>query len=166
MAKNPHVVLGGLEASSARAQHTDAGRAWRWLGWFALVLTIVGVGDWVLAWIPLRLGTPEWEFGTVVSSISGLPLVTMGFAGVMASAMARGVRWQIRTVGMLLLVWGLWVLAALIVFALDVPVALRAVDGPARLGIMKAIAKTLTTGGLFFVTYLVAGIAALRQGSR
>ena len=55
-------------------------------------------------------------------------------------------------------------LAALTLFALDIPVALAAVRNPtARLGILKAIAKTLFLGGLFSIAYFVAAIGALRR---
>jgi hypothetical protein len=138
-------------------------QAWRWIGWFSLVLVIAGAGDWVLAWIPLRFGTAEWEFGTIVSTFAGLPLVTMGFAGLLGSAAARGVRWQLITVGVIVLAWGVMVVAALIIFFLDVPIALQAVQGPAHLGIMKATAKTVMLGLLFSTVYFVTGIAALRR---
>ena len=46
---------------------------------------VAGLGDFVIAWIPLRLGSPEWEFGTVASTLAGLPLATMGLAGLLGS---------------------------------------------------------------------------------
>lgn len=151
---------------NARGLSPDSAQAWRWVGWFALVLTLAGLGDWILAWIPLRLGAPEWEFGTIVSSFSGLPLVTMGFAGLLGSAVARGVRWQVRLVASVLLLWALVIIAATVIFMLDVPLALGSVEGPARLGIIKAIAKTLMLAALFGTGYLVAAIGALRRAAR
>jgi hypothetical protein len=76
---------------------------------------------------------------------------------------ARGIRWQVRVMGLVLLVWLVWVLGALALFLLDVPVALGSVEGPARLGIIKAIAKTMLLGVAFTVAYLVAGIGAVRH---
>jgi hypothetical protein len=140
--------------------------AWRWMGWFSLVLAIAGVGDWLLAWTPLRLGNPEWEFGTVVASFSGLPLVSLGFAGLRGSALARGVRWQIVTLGWVILLFAVAIAAALVLFILDIPIAVRVPPGPARLGIAKAIAKALGLGLLFGVAYFVAAIGALRAGYR
>ena len=144
----------------------DPPRAWRWLGWFSLVLALAGLGDWLLAWFPMRFGSPEWEFGTVVSTLSGLPLVTMGFAGLLASAVARGIRWQVVAVAVAALLFGTWVVAAFVVFLLDVPIAMRAVQGVARLGIMKAIAKTSMLAVLFSTVYFVAAISALRFARR
>jgi hypothetical protein len=153
-------------ASRSRTLVPDVATAWRWVGWFSLVLALAGIGDWILAWIPLRFGSPEWEFGTIAASFSGLPLVTIGFAGLLGSAVARGIRWQVITVSTVALIFSLMIAAALIIFLLDVPIAVRAVAGPARLGIAKAIAKTGMLGVLFFVTFFVAAIGALRHASR
>jgi hypothetical protein len=144
----------------------DAVRAWHWLGWFSLVLALAGFGDWLLAWFPMRFGTPEWEFGTIVSTFSGLPLITMGFAGLLASAVARSIRWQVIAVAVAVLLFGIWLLAAFVVFLLDIPVALQAVQGVARLGILKAIAKTCMLAALFSTVYFVASISALRYSRR
>ena len=144
----------------------DPTQAWRWLGWLSLSLALAGIGDWFLAWLPLHFGSAEWEFGTVVSTFAGLPLITVGLAGLLGSAAARGVRWQVVLVGVTLIAFALWILAASVVFLLDVPVALRAVQGVARVGILKAIAKTGLMATLFFTTYLIIGIAALRFASR
>jgi hypothetical protein len=144
----------------------DSEFAWRWVGWFSLVLSLAGVGDWLIAWIPMRFGSAEWEFGTIAATFSGLPLVTMGFAGLLGSAVVRGIRWQVITIASAMLLVALFVLGASLVFLLDVPVALQAVGGIARLGILKATAKTMLLGSLFFVAFLVAGIAALRYSRR
>jgi hypothetical protein len=140
----------------------DSARAWRWIGWFSLVLTVVGVADWIIAWIPFRLGSPEWEFGTIVATFAGLPLVTMGMAGLLASGVASGRRWVVMSTGIGMLLLALFILAASIIFALDVPLAMRAVEGVARIGIMKAIAKSAVTGGLFLLVYVVGGVSAMR----
>lgn len=136
---------------------------WKWIGWLGLLLTVVGLGDFALAWYPVRLGAPEWEFGTVASTFAGLPLVTMGFAGLLASGLARGRAWLIRLMGWGLLAFGLVILAAYVVFLTDVPIALRSVTGDAALGIRKAIAKTTMLGLVFSLAYMVSGFAALRH---
>jgi len=145
---------------------SDVRAAWRWVGWFSLILALAGLGDWVLTWLPLQFGAMEWEFGTVVSSFSGLPLITMGFAGLLASALARGIRWQVLTLSGVLLLFAVMIVGAFLVFLLDVPLALRAVQGPAHRGILKAVAKTCLLGVLFSGAYLFAGIAAMRHGLR
>lgn len=149
-------------ASAAPAPHA----AWRWLGWFGLVLALAGLGDWAIALTPPHFGTLEWEFGTIVATYSGLPLVTMGFAGLLAAALARGIRWQLITMGIVLLLFAAVLVAGLVIFALDVPIALQSVQGIAHLGIVRATAKTGMLGVLFGVGYAAAGVAALRHAKR
>jgi hypothetical protein len=146
----------------------DVERAWRWIAWFALVLVLAGIGDLALAWYPLRFGIVEWEFATIVTSLSSLPLVSVGLAALLGSALARGIRWQVVTIGWLLLLGVLLLLAALTLFALDIPVALAAVrpGTVARLGINKAIAKTIFLGGLFSAAYAIAAVSVLRRPSQ
>lgn len=159
-------ILMAPAGASPAHRSGDATQAWRWIGWFGLVLLLAGLGDWTLAWFPMRLGSAEWEFGTVVSSFSGLPLVTLGFAGVLGAGVARGIRWQVILTAWILLLFATWILAGLVLFSLDIPVAMKAVQGAARLGIMKAIAKTSFLGVLFLTGYVVAAIATLRHAGR
>jgi len=135
---------------------------WKWIGWFGLLLAAVGLGDFFLTWFPLHFGAPEWEFGTVASSFSGLPLVTMGFAALLGSGVARGKVWLVWVMSAALLVFALLILALYLVFMLDVPIALRAVQGLAALGIKKAIVKTSLLGLGFSAGYFAAAIAAWR----
>jgi tellurite resistance protein TehA-like permease len=144
------------------------GDGWKWLGWFGLLLVAVGLGDFFLAWYPTAFGTPEWEFGTVVASFSGLPLVTMGFAGLLGSAVARGVRWQALAIAWVLVVFGVLLLLAYLMFLLDVPLALRAGGDQAavQLGIKKAIAKTSLIALVFAGAYVGFGLRTLRHVRR
>ena len=141
----------------------DVPKAWQWLGLFSVVLFLAGFSDWMIAWIPFRLGTLEWEFGTITATLAGLPLVTIGLGGMLASALARGIKWQIISTACLILFFALVIVAALVIFLLDVPAAMRSVEGVARLGIQKAIAKNLSLGVLFSVTYVMAGVGALKH---
>jgi magnesium-transporting ATPase (P-type) len=158
----PVVVGGAKDRPRERASGGD--RAWIWVGWFGLVLSVVGLVDFALTWMPPQLGTPEWEFGTIAASFAGLPLVTMGFAALLGSALAREVRWQLFGMSAVLLGMSLFLIAALIVFVLVVPVALAAVEGPARIGILKAIVRTAVLGLAFLAAYAAAGVGALRRG--
>jgi MFS family permease len=158
-------VVGRGSPSRSRGTTTEID-AWRWIGWLGLALATVGLGDLLLTWIPLELGSPEWEFGTIASSFSGLPLVTMGLAGLLGSALARGVRWQVAGLGILLLALALALIAALVLFLLVIPVALGAVQGEARVGILKAVVRTTLLGVVFSLAYLAAGIGALRSGRK
>jgi hypothetical protein len=158
---DPRILI--VDVPQQRELRADTLAAWRWVGWFSLLLSLAGLGDWVLTWTPLQFGAMEWEFGTVVASFSGLPLITMGVAGMLASALARGTRTQVTVLSIVVIVFGVSIIAALLVFLLNVPLALNAVQGPAHRGIVKAIAKTCLLGVLFSAGYLVAGFATLRH---
>src|SRR5687767_13435790 len=138
---SPEPIVVGRSGGSRTRAVTNEIDAWRWIGWFGLALTTAGLADLALTWIPVQLGTPEWEFGTIASSFSGLPLVTIGFAALLGSALARGMRWQMTGLGVLLLALAIALIAALALFILVIPVALGAVQGVARTGIVKAIVR-------------------------
>lgn len=140
--------------------------AWKVIGWFGLLLAIVGLCDVALHWYPLAFSSPEWEFGTVAMSLGALPLPTIGFAALLGSFLARGVRWGIMTMSIVLLVLGLAVLAAYALFLLDVPLALRAATSPAALTLKKAIFRTTVMGPGFGIAYVVGAVMALRHLSR
>jgi hypothetical protein len=140
--------------------------AWRMIGWFGLLLAVVGMCDASLHWYPLAFDSPEWEFGTVAMSVGALPLPTIGLAAMLGSFLARGVRWGIITMAVVLLALGLAVLAAYGLFLLDVPLALKASTGAAALTMKKAILRTTVMGPGFAIAYVVAAIAALRRLSR
>ena len=65
-----------------------------------------------------------------------------------------------------LLLLGLATSACLILFLTDVPLAIRAAQGPAALGVKKAIVKTSMLGVGFVVLYLLGGSAGLRRLQR
>lgn len=126
------------------------------------MLTVAGVGDIVIAWVPPRFGTLEWEFGTIASSFAGLPLVAMGFGALLAGALGQGRRWMIAAVAWWLVASGVVLAAVYVIFLLDVPVALRAVTGEVPLlGIKRAVAKTTLLGLVFATGFTCAGVAAL-----
>jgi hypothetical protein len=147
----------------SRALPPDTEAAWKWVGWLGAVLAVVGLADFLLAWYPLNLGSPEWEFATVAQTFSGLPLVSIGLAGLLGAGLALGKRWLIIGTGLLLVAGAAVLLLALALFLLDVPLALSASEGLARTGIKKAVIKTLMLGVVFGGAYLVAGIAAFRH---
>jgi hypothetical protein len=137
--------------------------AWVMLGWLGVLLSAVALSDYAIAMVPFRFGVAEWEFATIASVFSGLPLLTMGLAALWLSAMMRAQRWQVITTAVVLLVAGVVVFGLLLVFVLDVPLALRASAGEVRLGVKKAVAKTVMLGLLFGGSYLVTGVWSLRR---
>jgi hypothetical protein len=41
---------------------------------------IIGAVDLVLLWVPVRLGDPIWEFGTLSRTLDNLPMAVLGIA--------------------------------------------------------------------------------------
>jgi len=139
-------------------------RGWAAVWWVGVLLTVVSLSDVVLAFYPTRWGTTEWEFGTAASTFASLPLVSIGLAALLGAALARGRRGAVIGVVTLLLVLAVGTLAMLIIFATDIPLALRSVaPGDVKLGLEKAIVKTVFLGVVFPFAYLVAAISGIRQ---
>lgn len=118
--------------------------AWRLLGLAGFAFALVGGIDVALTWYPLDFGSPEWEFGTITASLDGLPLPVMGLFLVLASAIARGVRWPARTAAVLLVILSVLILLGGIFYLTNVPIAMRAVaqNPTASLGITRSLIKT------------------------
>jgi hypothetical protein len=157
----PHERTAASGRATASTQPPSE-RAWRAVGWFGLLLAFVGLADILLVWYPLGLGNPAWEFGAVDQTFSGLPLLTMGLAALLGSALALGVRWRIRVVAGVLLLLALALLSAYVLYLLNVPMALRMAPPEVAIGVKKAIVKTTIMAVAFPGAYLVASISALR----
>jgi len=118
-----------------------------WLGWLFI---LVGILNLILVWVPLQLGTPEYEFASVASSFDSLPLPTMGLILALAASRAKGLALSGRVVVVIAMVLGLMVLVGLVLYWLNVPLALKAVVDPMpRLGIKKSILKVSAQGILY-----------------
>jgi len=140
------------------------GEGWAAVWWVGVLLTVVSLADVVLAFYPTRFGFTEWEFGTAASTFASLPLVSIGLAALLGSALARGRRGAVIGVVTLLIVLAVGTLAMLIVFATDIPVALKSVAaGDVKLGLEKAVIKTVFLGVAFPVAYFVAAMAGIRR---
>src|SRR5262249_3414092 len=103
------------------------------------------------------------EFATVGAVVQGLPLFSVGLAGIWVSMGGLGNKWGLRLVGALFFAMALAVVAGLIVFSTDVPIALRATSGGARPGIGQPAWKSLLLGVMFSVSYVISGVLALKQ---
>jgi len=143
---------------------------WYLLGWAGWVFLLAGLVDIGLAWVPLHLGNPEWEFGTITQSLQALPLPFMGCALIMAAGIARGRIWWARVGVIILALLALWVLISGVLYALNVPLALRSVKQPEiAFGLKKAIFRTALQVGLYVVTassMAWLGAKTLRQAAR
>ncbi len=136
---------------------------WRAVGGFGAVLSLVALVDMLLVWYPLGFGNVAWEFGVVDQSFSGLPLLTMGLAALVVSALALGIRWWTVSVATVVLVIGLSVLAAYTLYLLSVPIILGMTPPEVAIGVKKAIVKTSVMAVSFSGLYVVAAVLAIRN---
>jgi hypothetical protein len=157
------LVPSAKEANRRVAQPWSAAATYRVAGWVGLVLALAALTDYALAFYPLGFGSAEWEMGTISSVVQGLPLLSIGLVGVWVSGAGLGRRGVLLIAGAVFLLTAAGVLGSLVLFLTDVPIAIRATQGVARLGIQKLITKTLILGLLFGASYIVMGVLALKQ---
>ena len=141
--------------------------AWEVVGWMGLAFLVIGAVDLLLGWIPTRFGSPEWEFGTVTRTLDNLPIVAMGMVLLLSSVAARGVAWATRAAALAAVVLGVLVLVAMVLYALDVPLAFGVVNDPlARSGLKRAVLKAAVQGTLYPAVLLTVGIKGIRHTLR
>lgn len=130
------------------------------LGW---LFTVVGLLNTVLLWVPLRFGSPEYEFGSVAASLDGLPVTMMGLTLALAGSRARGMARASFLATVLLWVVSVLVIAGGVLYWLNVPLALQQVTEPIiRTGIKKSMVKVTAQA----LVYPAAMIAMAIMGSR
>jgi hypothetical protein len=128
----------------------DFALGWRILLVLGWLFTVIGLLNTWLLWVPLRFGSAEYEFASVAASLDGLPVTMMGLTIALAASRAGG---HVRSGGAATIL--LWVVAALVVAAgvlywLNVPLALGEVTEPmVRLGIKKSMVKVTTQAVLY-----------------
>ncbi len=152
-------------------QGYGAGPGWGLVAGLGLIAAVVGWTDVTMVFIPWGYGSPEWEFGSISAAVDGLPLGTLGFGLFAAGAIEMGWRIPARIATVFAWLVAAAVIGALVIFALDVPLALRAMNPAQKPALIRAIIKT----GLFCLSYIVFyvgfGIAihrrqgAIRKGS-
>jgi len=139
---------------------------WYLIGWIGLVFAIVGGFDLMLTWYPLNFASPEWEFGTVSAMLDGLPVPTLGCVLLLGAGVARGKRWLVRTMAIVLLALAFMILAAAFLYVTTVPMALQSVPEPAiRTGLKKAIAKTSVQAVVYPLAYVWIALKAWAHSS-
>ena len=159
----PESGLVGRESRQVRPSVPRPNEAWKWIGWFGLMLALAGLTDLALVLVPPNFGNADWEFGTVAQLISGLPLTTMGLAGLFGAGLALGKRWLQLVSGFALLFGAVIIGLLLLLFLSHVPLALGVAQEPVLTGVKKAIAKTMALGLYFGVGYGVGAVVALRS---
>lgn len=149
----------GSRGSQGRSVHAG----WNALGWFGLLLAVIGAVDIVLYFYPPAFSSPEWEFATVAAAVSSLPLPTVGLAALVAWLLVRGSKGQKVMGAVMLLLAAAAVAAGYVLFLLNLPLALNAAAGPQGPAIQRAIIRTSVMGVGFGLAYVVSAIVLLRH---
>jgi hypothetical protein len=134
--------------------------AWRYVGWLGVVLAVSGGVDILLRWYPPSFKSPEWEFGTIGITVAALPLFAIGLVLLLAASLARASSLGASIMAGVFGLMAVLLAGALLLFLLDIPLALRP-DNPAiRLEIKKSIARTLIMGVAFEAMFVAcAGVS-------
>jgi hypothetical protein len=136
--------------------------AWKLFGWLGLIFVVIGAVDLALHWYPTAFKQPEWEFGTVANSVATLPLMTIGLTIMLASFLARGSRVGVMVMCVVFVLVLLFLIAAYLLFLSDVPLALRAAQGPVAITIKKSIVRTSAMALAFGIGYGAAAVLSFR----
>ena len=158
----PHILIQSDPRARDPITRSAPLTAWRLFGWFGLLLVLIGGLDVVSQWYPTSFKSPEWEFGTSALTIASLPLLTIGVVVFGASLMARGRRGGVIAVGAFYVLLFVAVGMVLVLFALDVPLALRAPAGPALTVVKKTILRTVVMGAAYEAAFLAAAVVSFR----
>ena len=162
----PHVVIQADRKALNPITSTAPRTAWKALGRVGLLLAVIASVDILLRWFPTAFRSPEWEFGTVAMTFASLPVVTVGLVAGLASAMARGERGSAAVLSAVFCVMSVFLIACLLLFASDVPVALAAlknnvpIEGAREM--KRTIARSLVMGAGFIVIYVYGSVVSLR----
>lgn len=140
---DPRVLVDRERGSAPPPQAVLPDAAWRLVAVVGLLFVVIGGTDVALTWYPTQFGSAEWEFGTVTTSLNGLPLPTLGLVLLLGSGVVVGWRWAARGASVVCALGGLVIIVAGVLYATNVPIALRSVTQPvAHQALMKAITKT------------------------
>lgn len=141
----------------------DQRTAWAMLVALGVILSLVGLLDLGLLFFPPRWASLDWEFGTISATIEGLPLLTVGLGLMTVGSVARGRTGWMRLLSIAFILLALVIITLLVVFALDVPVAMRAVQAAGRETLLKTIAKAGGMGFLYVIMYAALGVWTWRR---
>jgi len=162
----PHIVIQADRKALNPVTVTAPMTAWKALGRVGLLLAAIASVDILLRWFPTAFRSPEWEFGTVAMTFASLPVVTVGLVAGLASAMARGERGSATVLAAIFCVMSVFLVACLLLFASDVPVALAALKNNMPIEAAREVKRTITRsvvmGVGFSVIYVYGSVVSIR----
>jgi len=138
---------------------------WQLFLLLGLLLVPLGAVELGTLLFPTNFGNLDWEFGTISNLLDRLPLFGIGVCLTLLGSAALGISWLrwLSAIVLVLVVALLMVFAAL--YATNLPVMMKvmqATEGPKRLAIEKAMAKSVAQFGVYVVGLLVITIRGVR----
>ena len=138
-------ILVREETSKTRSRGAEPAPelGWYLLGGLGLVFALVGGLDILLAWYPPDLGNSEWKFGTVTATLNSFPILSLGLILLTVGGLARGRVGLTRTMGIVLALVVVAVIACAALYLPQIGNAMAAVTDPiVKSGLKRAITKT------------------------
>jgi hypothetical protein len=151
----------GVDAQG-RPASLQADIGWDVLNAIGWVFALVGVTDIGLIWHPFALANPDFLFGSVTSTMNGLPVLVLGLTFVTAYAAGFRLVQRLRFLGGLFLLVGVLILLAGFVFNRVAPIVLDSVDGLTLVAVKKSVFKTTVQLVAYAVVCGVVGVKAIR----
>lgn len=121
--------------------------------WFGLLIAIPGWIDVLMLYSAPRWASIDWEFGTITSTFDALPLGTVGLVLAALGAVGSGRPVSLKLMALLSALLLLALGAAAVIFALDIPVVLRAVRPDMSSAVKVSMLKTSMTAATYLVVY-------------
>ncbi len=137
---------------------------WYLLGGLGLVFAIIGGMDILLAWYPADFGNMEWKFATVTTTLNSFPLLSLGLILLTASGLARGRRWMVGTMAIILFVVIALIVFCGVIYLPQVSKAMGTVTDPTiKTGLKRAVTKTTIQLALYPLILLWIALKSLKQ---
>jgi len=116
---------------------------WRVVLLLGLALTLSAAIELTLICVPFQLSPPAWVAGTTATILDVFPQLGLGLALLLASGVALGLRWTVRSLAVLCVVASLLLWAAVLLYVMALPYLLQ-VDKPPLIEVQfeKTIGKT------------------------
>jgi hypothetical protein len=144
-------------------EYVDNASGWKYLFLIGVGLFVVESIDLSLLFVPARFASLDWEYGTISSLFDSLPLMTIGLGLMSAASVANGWIGTRRLVVAIALLMTLVITVLGIIYALDVPAVLKAVEPAAKTTVKKAGLRTGLMALTYFVLYLALGVWTWRR---